>query len=85
MYFTGASLNPARSFGPCVVVHEFHGYHWIYWVGPMLGSILATGFYKLMKAFDYETVNPDQNSTGVEHIDGLVQRDRDLEAGRLDE
>lgn len=31
VYYTGGSLNPARSFGPCVVQHEFSGYHWIYW------------------------------------------------------
>ena len=32
VYFTGGSLNPARSFGPCVAVRGFPGYHWIYWV-----------------------------------------------------
>jgi aquaporin related protein len=30
VYFTGGSVNPARSFGPPVVSHRFHGYHWIY-------------------------------------------------------
>ena len=79
MYFTGASLNPARSFGPDVVARSFHGYHWIYWVGPLLGSLLATGFYQLMKALDYESVNPHQNSAGREKI---RDREGDLEAER---
>jgi aquaporin related protein len=36
VYYTGGSLNPARSFGPDVVLKTFEGYHWIYWVGPLL-------------------------------------------------
>ncbi|KAK8058912.1 hypothetical protein PG994_009360 [Apiospora phragmitis] len=57
----GGSLNPARSFGPCVVLGSFYHYHWIYWVGPILGSVLASGFYLLVKALEYETVNPEQD------------------------
>ena len=30
VYYTGGSLNPARSFGPDVVLGSFPGYHWIY-------------------------------------------------------
>ena len=30
VYYTGGSVNPARSFGPCVVLHSFYDYHWIY-------------------------------------------------------
>ena len=33
----------------------------IYWVGPLLGSLLASGFYKLIKAMEYETANPGQD------------------------
>ncbi|KAA8575945.1 hypothetical protein EYC84_006110 [Monilinia fructicola] len=65
LYFTGGSVNPARSFGPSVVTHNFPGYHWIYWVGPILGAILASGFYKFIKMLEYETANPGQDATRV--------------------
>jgi len=61
VYFTSASLNPARSLGPSVVTHSFEGYHWIYWLGPILGSLLASGFYKYVRALEYETLNPIQD------------------------
>ncbi|QSZ36472.1 hypothetical protein DSL72_006351 [Monilinia vaccinii-corymbosi] len=64
VYFTGGSLNPARSFGPSLVTGTFPGYHWIYWVGPILGSIVASGFYKFMKMLEYESANPGQDAAG---------------------
>jgi aquaporin related protein len=65
VYYTGGSVNPARSFGPSVVSHHFHSYHWIYWVGPILGSLLASGFYKFIKMLEYETANPGQDSSKI--------------------
>jgi aquaporin rerated protein, other eukaryote len=78
VYYTGGSLNPARSFGPCVVLRSFYGYHWIYWVGPILGSLLASGFYMFIKALEYETVNPEQDDTGHEghHFDPRTGREK---------
>ncbi|PWN22151.1 aquaporin-like protein, partial [Microstroma glucosiphilum] len=54
--WTGCGVNPARSFGPAVVDVQFPGYHWIYWIGPLFGSLMAVGFYLLLKAFDYTSV-----------------------------
>jgi aquaporin related protein len=64
VYFTGASLNPARSFGPDVILGTFDGYHWIYWVGPLLGAVLAVIFYRLIKTLEYETANPGADGDG---------------------
>jgi aquaporin related protein len=60
-YYTGGSLNPARSLGPDVINRQFPGYHWIYWVGPLLGSLLASGFYHLLCWVRWETINPGQD------------------------
>jgi MIP family channel proteins len=37
---TGAAMNPARAFGP-ELVGNFWGEGWIYWLGPVLGGLLA--------------------------------------------
>jgi aquaporin Z len=37
---SGVSVNPARSFGPSVISGVWTGW-WIYWVGPLLGGLLA--------------------------------------------
>jgi aquaporin Z len=38
---TGASMNPARTFGPDLVSTTFAGF-WVYVVGPLVGAMVAT-------------------------------------------
>ena len=64
---TGTSVNPARSFGPAVVA-GFVGYHWIYWLGPFLGALLAYGLYSLLTFMHYGTCNPAQDEDGLDII-----------------
>jgi MIP family channel proteins len=47
---TGASLNPARTFGPAAVAGAAGSgmMYLIYFVGPFLGAALAVGVYKLL-------------------------------------
>jgi len=61
VFYTGGSLNPARSFGPAAVLHDFDSNHWVYWVGPFIGTLLAVIFYKLIKILEYEMANPGQD------------------------
>ena len=42
---TGASMNPARSFGPALV-HNFFAWHWCYWVAPIAGAVAAALVYE---------------------------------------
>jgi hypothetical protein len=57
--YSGASFNPARSIAPCIVAASFPGYHWIHWLGPILGATLAAGCYHCIKVSGLESITWD--------------------------
>ncbi|XP_028845319.1 aquaporin-8a.2 [Denticeps clupeoides] len=44
---SGTCLNPARAFGPAVMAGYWR-YHWVYWVGPIGGGVLAAALVRLL-------------------------------------
>uniref|UniRef100_A0A8D0DNK5 Aquaporin-5 n=1 Tax=Salvator merianae TaxID=96440 RepID=A0A8D0DNK5_SALMN len=48
IYYTGCSLNPARSFGPAVIMGTFSTAHWVFWLGPITGACLASVAYNYL-------------------------------------
>jgi MIP family channel proteins len=54
---TGASMNPARTFGPAAATGVWTA-HWLYWLGPLLGSglgVLIYGYLRKGEAHDYRS------------------------------
>ena len=66
---TGASLNPARSFGPAIVSGVFEGQA-VYWFGPIAGAVTAALLYDLLflprgrEADDSGALLPADEGTG---------------------
>jgi glycerol uptake facilitator-like aquaporin len=54
---SGASMNPARSFGPALIAGVWQD-QWLYWIGPLIGAVLGAAIYQFLR-------NPvEQQSTG---------------------
>jgi aquaporin TIP len=59
--WTGASVNPARSFGPALVTNEWKNF-WIYIVGPGAGALAAAGGWLVFKNLGDDTLQPEAAS-----------------------
>lgn len=63
---SGCSMNPARSFGPAVW-NGYWNHHWIYWLGPIVGSIISASIYRCLFWKDQENTMQDVGTlNGIE-------------------
>lgn len=45
---SGASMNPARSFGPALIAGVWE-HQWLYWVAPIIGAIIGAVLYQILR------------------------------------
>lgn len=65
---SGASMNPARSLGPAVIMNSWRD-HWIYWIAPIFGGLIATCTYQLLFAQKRANQNAANDTYNVEMMD----------------
>ena len=57
--FTGASVNPARSFGPALVENTWDDF-WIYIIGPAIGALVMAAGWMVWKNCGDDSLDPDE-------------------------
>ncbi|CDP00765.1 unnamed protein product [Coffea canephora] len=64
---SGASMNPARSIGPAIIMNEYKGL-WIYIAGPLLGTIAGAFTYNLIRFTEKPLQELTKSSTFMKSV-----------------
>jgi len=78
MPLTGASMNPARSLGPALVLGQFEN-HWVYWVGPLLGGFLGAVLYQVCISTNQGGHREEKRAKKVSRIGEFFKKQRTRE------
>ncbi|EFA76109.1 aquaporin [Heterostelium album PN500] len=54
--FTGGALNPVRALGPSIVGGTWYN-HWIYWLGPMVGALMAAFIFRVLLQERFDVID----------------------------
>ena len=77
---TGASMNPARSFGPDLIRGDF-AHYWPYLVGPLAGGLLAVAFAWLLRG---RGGDPGGLAAAQGQLERIMREGLDADASKAD-
>ncbi|KAM8974928.1 aquaporin-2-like [Pelodytes ibericus] len=71
IYYTGCSMNPARSFAPAVITGNFT-VQWVFWLGPLCGAVLGSLIYQYLLVTNTKTL-----SERLAILQGMMDREEE--------